>query len=263
MKLTNEQKEDDLVKSLLASDFTEETIAGWIADGAITLEKSTQYGPDDHGEGAGDDVHEKRDRKQEEEEKKEKKEIEDKDKDVDEDLEKGKGCGDDKGDKKDMLAKSLGLDEFYKSMESAILEKVGAQNNDIAKSLPGIVEDCMVPFVDRIEKSLDGMRQAITAFGNSAPSFKTAGLSKAVIEKSIEMGGGAKDENDKLALSITRDRDVVKAIIMKSIDEEKDETLQKSLRDNSTTWILDPIGGLIGEPVAQYLYNNKNVRLVK
>ena len=71
--LTSEQKEDALVKSLLSSDFSEETVAEWIATGAIDLAKSTQYGPDDHGEGAGDDVHEKRDKKQEEDEKKEKK----------------------------------------------------------------------------------------------------------------------------------------------------------------------------------------------
>ena len=60
--LTSEQKEDALVKSLLSSDFSEETVAEWIATGAIDLAKSTQYGPDDHGEGAGDDVHEKRDK---------------------------------------------------------------------------------------------------------------------------------------------------------------------------------------------------------
>ena len=91
--LTSEQKEDALVKSLLSSDFSEETVAEWIATGAIDLSKSTQYGPDDHGEGAGDDVHEKRDKKQEEDEKKEKKEIEDEDEDADKDLEKGKEIG--------------------------------------------------------------------------------------------------------------------------------------------------------------------------
>lgn len=88
--LTAEQKEDALVKSLLSSDFAEETVAEWIATGAIDLAKSTQFGPDDHGEGDGDGNHEKRDKEQEEDEKKVKKEVEDEDKDADEDLEKVK-----------------------------------------------------------------------------------------------------------------------------------------------------------------------------
>ena len=58
--LTEEQKNDDLVKSLIAGGFDEEVIAGWLDSGAITIEKSTQYGPDDHGEGDGDGDDEKR-----------------------------------------------------------------------------------------------------------------------------------------------------------------------------------------------------------
>lgn len=107
------------------------------------------------------------------------------------------------------------------------------------------------------------MRQAIIAFGNSAPEFKSAGLSKAIIEKSIEQGGGAKDEDNKTVLSISRDRAVVRELIAKSIDEEADPEIQKSLRDNTTAYLLDPIGGGIGKDAALYMYNKKNVRLVK
>ena len=60
MMLTEEQKNDDLVKSLIAGGFDEEVIAGWLDSGAITIEKSTQYGPDDYGEGDGDGDDEKR-----------------------------------------------------------------------------------------------------------------------------------------------------------------------------------------------------------
>lgn len=223
--LTSEQKEDALVKSLLSSDFSEETVAEWIATGAIDLAKSTQYGPDDHGEGAGDDVH------------------------------------------KPDIAKSLGLDAFYKSMSEEILGAVNTQNEEILKSIPAIVErTCEAyfnPVIDRIEKSMEGMKTAIELFGKQAPSFKTSGLSQAIIEKSIAEGGGIKDQVGKTSLSASRDRLVVRELILKSIQEEEDKTLAKSLNDNAMAYILDPIGGAIGEPVAQYLYEKKGVRLVK
>lgn len=251
-QLTDEQKNDDLVKSLLGSGFTEEVIAGWIESGSIKLEKSVQSGPDDHGEGDGDGNHEKKEKD------KDKKEGEG---DDDSDLEKGNGCGD--GDKKkDDIAKSLS-DDIIKSIEDSLFGKFNQSQDDLLKSIPAIVEKALEPITDKIEKSLDGMRQAIIAFGNSAPEFKSAGLSKAIIEKSIEQGGGAKDEDNKTVLSISRDRAVVRELIAKSIDEEADPEIQKSLRDNTTAYLLDPIGGDIGKNAALYMYNKKNVRLVK
>lgn len=252
VQLTDEQKNDDLVKSLLDSGFTEEVIAGWIESGSIKLEKSVQSGPDDHGEGDGDGNHEKKEKD------KGKKEGEG---DDDSDLEKGNGCGD--GDKKkDDIAKSLS-DDIIKSIEDSLFGKFNQSQDDLLKSIPAIVEKALEPITDKIEKSLDGMRQAIIAFGNSAPEFKSAGLSKAIIEKSIEQGGGAKDEDNKTVLSISRDRAVVRELIAKSIDEEADPEIQKSLRDNTTAYLLDPIGGDIGKDAALYMYNKKNVRLVK
>jgi hypothetical protein len=252
VQLTDEQKNDDLVKSLLGSGFTEEVIAGWIESGSIKLEKSVQSGPDDHGEGDGDGNHEKKEKD------KDKKKGEG---DDDSDLEKGNGCGD--GDKKkDDIAKSLS-DDIIKSIEDSLFGKFNQSQDDLLKSIPAIVEKALEPITDKIEKSLDGMRQAIIAFGNSAPEFKSAGLSKAIIEKSIEQGGGAKDEDNKTVLSISRDRAVVRELIAKSIDEEADPEIQKSLRDNTTAYLLDPIGGDIGKDAALYMYNKKNVRLVK
>lgn len=257
VQLTDEQKNDDLVKSLLGSGFTEEVIAGWIESGSIKLEKSVQSGLDDHGEGDGDGNHEKKEKDKDKKDP-DKKEGEG---DDDSDLEKGNGCGD--GDKKkDDIAKSLS-DDIIKSIEDSLFGKFNQSQDDLLKSIPAIVEKALEPITDKIEKSLDGMRQAIIAFGNSAPEFKSAGLSKAIIEKSIEQGGGAKDEDNKTVLSISRDRAVVRELIAKSIDEEADPEIQKSLRDNTTAYLLDPIGGDIGKDAALYMYNKKNVRLVK
>lgn len=252
VQLTDEQKNDDLVKSLLGSGFTEEVIAGWIESGSIKLEKSVQSGPDDHGEGDGDGNHEKKEKDKDKDKKKE---------EDDDDLEKGNGCGD--GDKKkDDITKSISAD-IIKSIEDGLLGKFNQSQDDLLKSIPAIVEKALEPITDKIEKSLDGMRQAIIAFGNSAPEFKSAGLRKAIIEKSIEQDGGAKDEDNKTVLSISRDRAVVRELIAKSIDEEADPEIQKSLRDNTTAYLLDPIGGDIGKDAALYMYNKKNVRLVK
>lgn len=257
VQLTDEQKNDDLVKSLLGSGFAEEVIAGWIESGSIKLEKSVQSGPDDYGEGDGDGNHEKKEKDKDKKDP-DKKEGEG---DDDSDLEKGNGCGD--GDKKkDDIAKSLS-DDIIKSIEDSLFGKFNQSQDDLLKSIPAIVEKALEPITDKIEKSLDGMRQAIIAFGNSAPEFKSAGLSKAIIEKSIEQGGGAKDEDNKTVLSISRDRAVVRELIAKSIDEEADPEIQKSLRDNTIAYLLDPIGGDIGKDAALYMYNKKNVRLVK
>lgn len=260
-QLTDEQKNDDLVKSLLGSGFTEEVIAGWIESGSIKLEKSVQSGPDDHGEGDGDGNHEKKEKD------KDKKDKTGKDGESDPDGDGNDGMGDPEPKKEvkkqhEDIAKSIS-DDIMKSIEDNLLGKVEESQADFLKSIPAIVEKALEPITDKIEKSLDGMRQAIIAFGNSAPEFKSAGLSKAIIEKSIEQGGGAKDEDNKTVLSISRDRAVVRELIAKLIDEEADPEIQKSLRDNTTAYLLDPIGGDIGKDAALYMYNKKNVRLVK
>lgn len=245
MMLTEEQKNDDLVKSLIAGGFDEEVIAGWLDSGAITIEKSTQYGPDDYGDGDGDDEKRKdkgtKKRKEEDEE--------------EEDFEKG--CN-----KKGKIEKSLS-DDLLKSVESLFSEQMSGISSDIVKSLSGALEAALEPIVDKIEKSINAMREAVVQFGNQAPSFKGANLNQAVIEKSVAQGGGVKDENNKVSLSVSRDRAVVRQLIIKSIEEEQDAEIQKSLRENTTAYLLDELEGAIGESAAMYLYTKKGVRLVK
>ena len=245
--LTEEQKNDDLVKSLIAGGFDEEVIAGWLDSGAITIEKSTQYGPDDYGEGDGDGDDEKRKDKGT----KKRKEEDEKEEDFE------KGCN-----KKGKIEKSLS-DDLLKSVESLFSEQMSGISSDIVKSLSGALEAALEPIVDKIEKSINAMREAVVQFGNQAPSFKGANLNQAVIEKSVAQGGGVKDENNKVSLSVSRDRAVVRQLIIKSIEEEQDAEIQKSLRENTTAYLLDELEGAIGESAAMYLYTKKGVRLVK
>lgn len=243
MFLTEEQKNDELVKSLLGSGFSEEVISEWIGTGAITLEKSvSEEDPD-----------------KEDPDKEGGKKDPDKKGDEEDPDNVEKGCGD-KG--KDDLAKSI-TSEIVKSIESRVLGEMKESQDDLLKSIPTIVEGAMKPVIDRIEKSLDGMRQAIIALGDQAPKFKSQNLSKAFIEKSLETGGGFKDSEDKTVLSVSRDRSIVRELIAKSISEETDPELQKSLREGTNTYMLDPICGEVSKEAAMYLYSKKNIRLVK
>lgn len=247
LKLTENQKNDELVKSLLDSGFSEETIAGWINSGDITLKSE-----DPEGDGDGSDPDGDGDPKEGEGDPKEGGE---------DDKKKSEGCdGDGKegegADPEPSLAKSFDSEELMKSLTSVLDERDGLLKSMVTDSF----KDVLVK-VDGLAKSIDGLVAKIDALGDQAPAFKSAGLNRAVLEKSI--GGGVKDDNDKTVLSVSRDRTVVRALIEKAIDEEKDEAIQKSLRDETLNYLIDPIGGAIGETVARYMYNNKNVRLVK
>jgi hypothetical protein len=253
LELTENQKKDELVKSLLDSGFSEETIAGWINSGDITLKSEEAEGdggegdepqndPDNGSEGDGGEGDPEGEN--------------DKDK-----KEKSEGCGGDgkEGEGTDPeppIAKSFDKEELMKSLTSVLDER-----DDVLKSMVADSFKDVLAKVDGLAKSIDGLVAKIDAIGDQAPAFKSAGLNRAVLEKSI--GGGVKDDNDKTILSVSRDRVVVRALIEKAIDEEKDEAIQKSLRDETLNYLIDPVGGAIGETAARYMYNNKNVRLVK
>jgi hypothetical protein len=249
LELTENQKKDELVKSLLDSGFSEETIAGWINSGDITLKSEeaegdggegdeSQNDPDNGSEGDGGEQEPDRDEKKKSE-------------GCDGDGKEGEGA-----DPEPPIAKSLDKDELMKSLSSVLDER-----DDVLKSMVADSVKDVLAKVDTLMKSVDGLVAKIDAIGDQAPAFKSAGLNRAVLEKSI--GGGAKDDNDKTILSVSRDRMVVRALIEKAIEEEKDEAIQKSLRDETLNYLIDPIGGAIGETAARYMYNNKNVRLVK
>lgn len=247
LRLTENQKNDELVKSLLDSGFSEETIAGWINSGDITLKSEDPEGDVDENEpdDVSDDPEGDGDPEEGDEDDKKKSEG------CDGDGKKGEGA-----DPEPPIAKSFDSEELMKSLSSVLDER-----DDLLKSMVADSFKDVLVKVDGLAKSIDSLVAKIDAIGNQAPAFKSAGLNRAILEKSI--GGGVKDDNDKTVLSVSRDRAVVRALIEKAIDEEKDEAIQKSLRDETLNYLIDPVGGAIGETAARYMYNNKNVRLVK
>lgn len=239
--LTQEQKNDELVKSLLESGFAEDVIAGWLDEGAISLTKSEKS---DDG-----DTEEVED-------------TEDVQKSCGSDKKKAVHDGDDADDDADEDEEVEETEEVdvAKSIREELAKSLTAQHDELIKSIGDAVDAAVNDKFAEIEKSIDGIKEMVKNIGASAPDFKSAGLSRTVIEKSIS---GTKDEHEKTILSVSRDRMVVRSLIEKSIEEEPDAEIQKSLRENTQAYLIDPICGAIGEMAARYMYDNKNVRLVK
>lgn len=240
--LTQEQKNDELVKSLLESGFAEDVIAGWLDEGAISLTKSEKS---DDG-----DTEEVED-------------TEDVQKSCGSDKKKavhdGDDADDDNADEDEEVEETEEVD-VAKSIREELAKSLTAQHDELIKSIGDAVDAAVNDKFAEIEKSIDGIKEMVKNIGASAPDFKSAGLSRTVIEKSIS---GTKDEHEKTILSVSRDRMVVRSLIEKSIEEEPDADIQKSLRENTQAYLIDPICGAIGEMAARYMYDNKNVRLVK
>lgn len=230
--LNENEKNDELVKSLLDSGFDESVIAGWVDAGSITLEKSVDDG-DKGDENDKKDPEEGKDPEPKEDEKED-----------------------------DDLAKSISA-SIMKSISGELDDRFADNNEEILKSISGIVSEAVQPIVDKIEKSLDGMRKAIVAFGEQAPSFKSAGIAKAFIAKSLENGEKQNDADGRKILSVSRNRNEVRELISKSISEETDETLRKSVSEGTQSYMIDALYGEISEDAARYFYEKKNVRLVR
>ena len=110
---------------------------------------------------------------------------------------------------------------------------------------------------EKLEKSMDSM---VRIMSNQVPGFKGANLSRAVIEKSL---GNRAEGEDKTIMSVSRDREAVRELISKSIQEEENVELRKSLIDGTREYLIDPLYGEINREAAQYMYDKKGVRLVK
>lgn len=252
--LTKEERNNELVKSLLEGGFDEDVIKSWIDSGELQIEKSE---PDpepeeEEGEEEKDPDNEGGEEKRDPDPDPEPEEEEG------EEGETKKGCGK-KGCGKGDIEKSLDevQADIVKSIQTEVGNQFGAFSETIQKSIESAVEAKVSSVLEKIEKSIDSM---VRIMGNQVPGFKGAGLSRAVIEKSL---GGGKDEDNKVVMSVSRDREAVRELISKSIAEETDATLHKSLVDGTREYLIDPLFGEINREAAQYMFDKKGVRLVK
>ena len=252
--LTKEERNNELVKSLLDSGFDEDVIKSWIDSGELQIEKSESDPDDEEEEGKEPDNESGEERRDPESDPDEEEGDEEEEEEEDSTKSRGKkGCG--KGD----IEKSLDevRSDIVKSIQTEVETQFDTFSETIQKSIEDAVEAKVSGVLDKIEKSLDSM---VRILGNQVPGFKGAGLSRAVIEKSL---GGGKDDENKVVMRVSRDREAVRELISKSIAEETDATLHKSLVDGTREYLIDPLFGEITREAAQYMFDKKGVRLVK
>ena len=250
--LTKEERNNELVKSLLEGGFDEDVIKSWIDSGELQIEKSESDPEPEEEEGEKDPDNEGG------EENRDPDPEEGEEEDEDDDKKSKKSCGK-KGCGKGNIEKSLDevQADIVKSIQTEVENQFGAFSETIQKSIESAVEAKVSSVLEKIEKSIDTM---VRIMGNQVPGFKGAGLSRAVIEKSL---GGGKDDDNKVVMSVSRDREAVRELISKSIAEETDATLHKSLVDGTREYLIDPLFGEINREAAQYMFDKKGVRLVK
>lgn len=150
-------------------------------------------------------------------------------------------------------------DKVEKSEETPKEEKIEkSDNSDLIKSF----EDRFTQ-VDELKKSISGltemlsnMNAKIEAIGNEAPEPKSVRQ-----VQYFEKGETLKDEEDRTILSVSKDREQIGEIMLKSMSEEKDDLMKGQLESD----LMNVIGGnsLPTENVCKYLYENKGIRIVK
>lgn len=254
--LTKEERNNELVKSLLEGGFDEDVIKSWIDSGDLVLAKSEgdeEPDPDDRKDPEDSQDPANKPDPDEEPDPDDSKDPEEEDEEEEEKKPK-KGCGKDAD-----IKKSLGdfKDDIMKSIHDEVESQLAGAADDISKAVEGMISDKVSSVLEKLEKSMDSM---VRIMSNQVPGFKGANLSRAVIEKSL---GNRAEGDDKAIMSVSRDREAVRELISKSIQEEENVELRKSLIDGTREYLIDPLYGEINREAAQYMYDKKGVRLVK
>ena len=228
-----EWKNSSIVKALLNGGFDEEYIEKAIENGDIILEKSKtekemEHSKEDEEKNVVDD--EKHIEDLEEDEDEDDHDIEDLDEDIEE---KGKKKS------KEKVEKSF--------------------NRDLMKSFGFEMKEA---FKEAIKEEIEPLRKSIEAIGAQPTPFRSEGLDNATfLQKSI---GTMKDDNGKITVNIVKQRPLARTLIEKAIDSvQDDEVLMKSIGDDVFAYLTNPEAETVGENLARYMYDSKNVKFVR
>lgn len=228
-----EWKNSSIVKALLNGGFDEEYIEKAIENGDIILEKSKtekemEHSKEDEEKNVVDD--EKHIEDLEEDEDEDDDDIEDLDEDIEE---KGKKKS------KEKVEKSF--------------------NRDLMKSFGFEMKEA---FKEAIKEEIEPLRKSIEAIGAQPTPFRSEGLDNVTfLQKSI---GTMKDDNGKITVNIVKQRPLARTLIEKAIDSvQDDEVLMKSIGDDVFAYLTNPEAETVGENLARYMYDSKNVKFVR
>lgn len=223
-----EWKNSSIVKALLNGGFDEEYIEKAIENGDIILEKSKtekemEHSKEDEEKNVVDDE----------------KHIEDLEEDEDEDDDDIEEKGKKKKKSKEKVEKSF--------------------NRDLMKSFGFEMKEA---FKEAIKEEIEPLRKSIEAIGAQPTPFRSEGLDNATfLQKSI---GTMKDDNGKITVNIVKQRPLARTLIEKAIDSvQDDEVLMKSIGDDVFAYLTNPEAETVGENLARYMYDSKNVKFVR
>ena len=229
-----EWKNSSIVKALLNGGFDEEYIEKAIENGDIILEKSKtekemEHSKEDEEKNVVDD--EKHIEDLEEDEDEDDDDIEDLDEDIEEKSKKKKS--------KEKVEKSF--------------------DRDLMKSFGFEMKEA---FREAIKEEIEPLRKSIEAIGAQPTPFRSEGLDNATfLQKSINT---MKDDNGKITVNIVKQRPLARILIEKAIDSvQEDEFLMKSIGDDAFAYLTNPEAETIGEGLARYMYDSKNVKFVR
>lgn len=147
-----------------------------------------------------------------------------------------------------------------KSKKKKSKEKVEKSfDRDLMKSFGFEMKEA---FREAIKEEIEPLRKSIEAIGTQPTPFRSEGLDNATfLQKSIST---MKDDNGKITVNIVKQRPLARTLIEKAIDSvQEDEFLMKSIGDDAFAYLTNPEAETIGEGLARYMYDSKNVKFVR
>jgi predicted RNase H-like nuclease (RuvC/YqgF family) len=193
------------------------------------------------------------------EEQAEKKEEKEEDEDSEEDLEKAYSKAKAEVDEmeKSMAGKKAalaGLEAKRKPIQKAEADDLN-KGTELIKALTDQLQD-LKKGIDDLKSENSELRKSIDTIG-AAPQGMKSVTKHSFIEKAEKL----EDEGGRTVLSVTTQKPLVEAEIEKAMDDESNDNIKKALAD--TLLAYNAGGAPISNEIAKYLYDNKNVRLVK
>lgn len=146
-----------------------------------------------------------------------------------------------KEEKEEIKEKSLSSD-ILKSFEDKMLEG----NANFQKSI-----DAFGGILKSMAGVIESLQSDIKTLKTQTPEFKGAGLENfAHIQKSIE---DRKDDNGKIAISVTQDRALAKKVIEEIYDAASPD-IKKSIADDTKNFLINPESESVSEELAKLAY---------
>lgn len=139
------------------------------------------------------------------------------------------------------------------------VETEGISAEDLEKSLTGMA-NIFKSALDQRDEELNELKKSIETMKKETPRFRGQGLESAqVIEKSLTP---KQDDDGRSVLNVHSQRASVRNVLSEMIAKEKDEDLKKSISSDAMGYLCTSEADM-PQSVAQYLYDNANVRLIK